>query len=63
MAQKRKDLDSIELYKEYISGDITFAELGRKYSCDDKTIRYRIIRVHEQLKSITDGMILTLLAP
>ena len=50
MAQKRKDLDSIELYKEYISGDITFAELGRKYSCDYKTIRYRIIRVHEQLK-------------
>lgn len=46
MAQKRKDLDSIELYKEYISGDITFAELGRKYSCDDETIRYRIIRVH-----------------
>ena len=50
MAQKRKDLDSIELYNEYISGNITFAELGRKYSCDDKTIRYRIIRVHEQLK-------------
>ena len=50
MAQKRKDLDSIELYNEYISGNITFAELGRKYSCDYKTIRYRIIRVHEQLK-------------
>ena len=50
MAQKRKDLDSIELYKEYISGYITFAELGRKYSCNYKTIRYRIIRVHEQLK-------------
>lgn len=50
MAQKRKDINSIELYKEYISSDITFAELGRKYSCDDKTIRYRIIRVHEQLK-------------
>lgn len=50
MAQKRKDLDNIELYKEYISGDITFAELGRKYSCDKDTIRCRIIRVHEQLK-------------
>ena len=50
MAQKRKDLDSVELYKEYISSDITFAELGRKYSCDKETIRYRIVRVHEQLK-------------
>ena len=30
MAQKRKDLDSIELYNEYISGNITFAELKRK---------------------------------
>lgn len=50
MAQKRKDLDSLELYKEYISSDITFAELGRKYSCDKETIRYRIVKVHEQLK-------------